>query len=292
MSESRFEVVTRGIADGVSTSQVKERLKKLIKSKNVNLDRIIDKGELVVKRDLDLETANKYKSAFQRAGILCEIRRRDEPLETMICPKCGFRQPKEEVCIRCGIVIEKYHEQDTSREYEEAEVKEERRIKLYEPKGLLGYILPEKLKGLFSIKAGPYAIVIIGLFVAYLVFEMIWLKGDIVAHKKVRLTSARNFLEFKAEEVSSPYLVQVSTRKKQKLHIRLVDSAGEVLYEDTEYASHRGTRSFTFKPPSEGRYRVYVDFGPLSLSAHSTASIRIYVNDRRILTRILDRLKL
>lgn len=123
MSEPRYEVVTRGIIDGEKVEEVMVRLRRLIKNKQVNLDPIIDKGELVVKRDLDLERAKKYRDGFHRAGIMCELRRQDKALEAMVCPNCNFRQPKAEACIRCGIVVQKYQDEKKSGRNEKPKVK-------------------------------------------------------------------------------------------------------------------------------------------------------------------------
>ena len=107
MSGLKYEVVTRGIIDGEKVEKVRARLRRLIKNKNINLDPIIDRAELVVKRDLDIQTAKKYRDGFHWAGIICELRRQDSTLEAMVCPNCGFRQPKAEACIRCGIILDR-----------------------------------------------------------------------------------------------------------------------------------------------------------------------------------------
>jgi len=286
MSEPKYEVVTRGIIDGEKVEEVRARLRKLIKNKQVSLDPIIDKAELVVKRDLDLQTAKKYRDGFHRAGVICELRRQDETLEAMVCPNCGFRQPKAEACIRCGIIVDKYQEDRRQLEVNESEEKEVRHGGTEAVGGLIS-----KLQKIWSLKGGPPAIIVILVLAAYGIFETIWLRGDLVAHERITITGPNNFVAFKVEKASHKYFISIRTRKKRKLSIKLVDSQGRVHYEDNEYASHK-TRSFTFEPPVPGTYCVYVKSGPLSFTTFSKASISIYVNDRRLLTRVLDTLKL
>ena len=288
MPEAKYEVVTKGIIEGEKVAEVRAKLRKLIKNKQANVDLIIDKAELVVKRDLDLETAKKYREGFYRAGVICELRRQDEEsLEAMVCPNCGFRQPKADTCIRCGIMVDKYaaerpldrlSEQSANRHAEE-------------PRDSLGGIM-SKLYNIWTFKGGRAGIIVVGLFLAYSIFETIWLRGDLVAYGRIAITSPRNFVEFTVKKGSQKYTIEVYTRQKSKLHVKLVDSSGKVLYEDTEYASHKGSRSFTFKPPKEGRYRLYVGLGPLSFYTFTRASVSVYVNDRRILPRVLGRIKL
>ncbi len=288
MPEARYEVVTKGIMDGENSEEVRARLAKLIKNKNVNLDPIIDKAELVVKKNLDLESAKKYRDGFHRAGVICELRRQDDILEAMVCPNCGFRQPKAEACIRCGIMIEKYkggHKTEVGSEEDRANPGAGEK-ETWSREGILS-----KLSDIWSLRGGPVAIILIALFVAYSIFEAIWLRGDLVASRTLTITGPNNFVQFRVKKPSQEYLIRIRTRKKRKLSVRLVDTKGTVYYKDNEYASHK-TRSFAFKPPSSGTYRVYVESGPLSFTTYARASVSVYTNDRRVLTKILDRFKI
>ncbi len=289
MPETRYEVVTLGIREGERVHEVKARLGKLVKGKNVNLDLIIEKAGLVIKRNLDWETAQKYRDAFRRAGIMSEVRRQDGAVEGMVCPNCGFRQSKAEACIRCGIIIEKFlkarEKSDEPREPQGPGMhfKKESRMSLEN--------LLDTAKKVWSFRGGPVGVLIAALFIAYAIFETVFLGGDLVSSKRVVVTGPNNFLEFKVQEPDQEYLIRIYTGKKMKLSVRLVDSGGKVYHEDTEYAGHK-SRSITFTPPHPGLYRVYVGLGPLNFSTYAKASVSVYINDKRVLTKILDRFKI
>jgi len=117
------------------------------------------------------------------------------------------------------------------------------------------------------------------------------LKGDLVAHQRLAVAGSSKFVEFTVKNASKVHLIQVRTDKKQKLQIRLLDSKGKVLYENTEYVAHKGSRSFTFTPPREGKYKLYVGLSPLGFSTYYRVGVSVYVNDRRLLPRILGRMK-
>ena len=57
------------------------------------------------------------------------------------------------------------------------------------------------------------------------------------------------------------------------------------VYHDTGYSRHKGSRSFTFYPTEPGEYKLYINSGA-RISFVEYAKVKIYVNDRRILTRI------
>lgn len=82
---------------------------------------------VIVRKGIDRETAERFKTAIEQTGVRCAIRemekdrqeneseketREAEPdtgTQPMIkCPKCGFEQPESAECVQCGIVIEKY----------------------------------------------------------------------------------------------------------------------------------------------------------------------------------------
>ena len=80
------------------------------------LDKYIEKAPIVLKRDLRLEEARKYAEAIIDAGGLVHIQETgkfpDRPSveqniipskqDFILCPNCGFKQKKENNCIRCG----------------------------------------------------------------------------------------------------------------------------------------------------------------------------------------------
>jgi hypothetical protein len=81
------------------------------------LDKYIRKAPIVLKRDLDLADARRYADAIINAGGLVNIQETGEFPETpstadtrpsannpdfVLCPNCGFKQKKEDSCVRCG----------------------------------------------------------------------------------------------------------------------------------------------------------------------------------------------
>lgn len=81
------------------------------------LDKYMKKVPAVLKRDLSLADARRYAETIINAGGLVNIQETGEfpetesPAETInrsssqdlaICPNCGFKQKKEDLCGRCG----------------------------------------------------------------------------------------------------------------------------------------------------------------------------------------------
>ncbi len=81
------------------------------------LDKYIRKAPIVLKRDLDLADARRYADAIINAGGVVNIQETGEFPEApsnadnrpnapdpdyVLCPNCGFKQKKEEYCVRCG----------------------------------------------------------------------------------------------------------------------------------------------------------------------------------------------
>jgi hypothetical protein len=116
-------------------------LAKLYNTGEDKIERFFSGKRLVVKKDVDHQTAMKYVKAFERAGAVCRVEELEthtgleQPLvlekdtekpreqdDLMVCPKCQFEQAPSEDCIRCGIIISKYSEKsDAAQSY----VKEE-----------------------------------------------------------------------------------------------------------------------------------------------------------------------
>ncbi len=81
------------------------------------VDRYIQKAPVVVKRNLALPYARKYADTIINAGGIVNIQetgefpqtnpnsdRDDIPLakDFVLCPNCGFKQHKGDLCLRCG----------------------------------------------------------------------------------------------------------------------------------------------------------------------------------------------
>jgi ribosomal protein L32 len=81
------------------------------------LDRMLQEAPIVMKGELTLGAARRYEDAVQQAGGKVRIeesgsfddsRRINRSVhiasfkEFTMCPECGFKQQKGEVCVKCG----------------------------------------------------------------------------------------------------------------------------------------------------------------------------------------------
>ena len=84
------------------------------------VDRIIREAPIILKRDLTLGGARQYADVVQDAGGIVTIQENGYFEESKsidssnsfvsfkditMCPECGFKQPKGEICERCGFKL-------------------------------------------------------------------------------------------------------------------------------------------------------------------------------------------
>ena len=75
MSEQRFEVVFRGdVEPGQSVAEVKEGLIRLFNTDASRIDQMFSGKPVVIKGNLDEETAKHYQASLKKAGALVQIR--------------------------------------------------------------------------------------------------------------------------------------------------------------------------------------------------------------------------
>ena len=75
MSEQHFEVVFRGdVEPGQSVMDVKDGLAKLFKADPARIEQMFSGKPVVIKSNLDEDTALHYQSSLQKVGALVEIR--------------------------------------------------------------------------------------------------------------------------------------------------------------------------------------------------------------------------
>lgn len=80
MSEELFEVAFSGeIADGADLEQVKAKVGAMFKADATKLAHLFSGKRMVIKKNIDLATANKYKTALNKAGAVCEVKSLSEP---------------------------------------------------------------------------------------------------------------------------------------------------------------------------------------------------------------------
>jgi|GEM_PF-4831920 len=136
---TKFKIVTNGeLSLGYRADEVRRNIKELCKYDAEMLAKVFSGFPFIFKTDLDEKAADRYKAALARAGIVCEIEE-DVPeikiqmdavdafavshhptvvhIEKMTCPKCGERQVKSAVCIACGVLVEKFRQQQQAKQF-------------------------------------------------------------------------------------------------------------------------------------------------------------------------------
>lgn len=74
MSDQLFEVAFSGqISDGANPDEVKGKVGKMFNADEGKLAQLFSGKRIVIKKNVDLATANKYQTALNRAGAECEV---------------------------------------------------------------------------------------------------------------------------------------------------------------------------------------------------------------------------
>jgi ribosomal protein L40E len=109
---------------GRQIEDVKDKLRVLLKADRQAIEQLFSGKQVVIKKDVDYQTALNIEAGFEQSGAICSITASDKSfpqdkalqkeiflpinLEMMICPKCGARQKVAPTCEKCGIVVGKF----------------------------------------------------------------------------------------------------------------------------------------------------------------------------------------
>jgi len=135
MTEKTYRLVFYGeVALWSDVDEAKRNIGTMFNVDPATVDRMFAARPAVIKNGIDHATAVKYKISFEQTGAVCAI----EPLATagaaglpaaaasddraadgeaaapaetagsMVCPKCGRRQPESPECAGCGVIVDKY----------------------------------------------------------------------------------------------------------------------------------------------------------------------------------------
>jgi hypothetical protein len=135
MNPQSFSVISTGkIREGESLEQVKHRMADLFGVPEDKVERFLSGSSQVIRKNIDQQTALKYKQAIEKAGVICSLQEEnpDQGLSLKIpegpnkedndlprCPKCGYQatSPADPLitmhdgqgeCPACGIIVAKY----------------------------------------------------------------------------------------------------------------------------------------------------------------------------------------
>jgi len=79
MSDELYEVAFAGqIKEGADLEQVKAKVGAMFKADATKLAHLFSGKRMVIKKNIDQATANKYKTALNNAGAICEIKSLNE----------------------------------------------------------------------------------------------------------------------------------------------------------------------------------------------------------------------
>lgn len=125
MTEPLYKITFAGkLLYGFNATEVRNNLAKLGKYDDKTLDKLFSGQEIIIKKNLNLETAKRYKAALDKAGARCQL----VPLtpatidvsdissilpvkpDWISCPKCGAKEQREESCTNCGILFSKFQQ--------------------------------------------------------------------------------------------------------------------------------------------------------------------------------------
>jgi len=125
MPEALYKIIFSGkLLNGFKPEEVRENLARLGKYDEKTLDKLFSGREIIIKKNLSLEAAQRCKKALDKTGARSDIMPLTSvPIEKLDvrdilpkepdgspCPKCGAREQTGESCEKCGILFVKYQQ--------------------------------------------------------------------------------------------------------------------------------------------------------------------------------------
>jgi len=142
-----YKVIFLGLAVAGSEEEIRlvKGLQKKFNLSSEKAESLLQRVPIVVKKGVSKEEMEKYVRAFEEIGG--RIRVEGEPLSEVLelspepvreptaerkpytgpmitCPQCGFEQPENDQCIKCGIIISKYFQRQEMAPLYEGRVRE------------------------------------------------------------------------------------------------------------------------------------------------------------------------
>ncbi len=154
-----------------------------------------------------------------------------------------------------------------------------------------------------SPKAQKIAYALVALVAVGLVVEMTFLRGErVFSDSSNRFEKEVKPIVIPIDRTGERHTLEIFTKNfrdrdhKVSLAWELRDPQGHTVGSDLEIAPHSGTRRFDFVPTEAGDYQVAVrknysnkiKVGLGGLRDRTTYSVRVWVNDRRVLGPFLD----
>ncbi len=113
MEGKNHTVISEGITlENKNSETVKKNVAKIFKTDVAKVECFFSGHPRVIRKNLSLPEAQKYKEIIQKTGLSCRIVNEGA---SRPCPKCGYRIPPGDTasageCPKCGIIIDKYKE--------------------------------------------------------------------------------------------------------------------------------------------------------------------------------------
>ena len=134
--EKRFKIVFSGkTIQGENIETVKSKLTSFIGNDKKKIGILFSGNPIIIKRNIDKQTALKYKNIFEECGAILDIIpikeigkasstspspaslemvHKQTHSQMIKCPSCDFKQPPTDECVKCGIIIDKFHYKNTA----------------------------------------------------------------------------------------------------------------------------------------------------------------------------------